>query len=319
MAESSPSVRPRTEINWTLSMPFLLIHAIVLVGIFFVPFSWPAFLVGVFLYFARMFGITAGYHRYFAHRGFKTSRAFQFVLALLGTLSSQKGVLWWSGHHRHHHRHSDLEDDVHSPKHGLFWSHMGWIISSDFDETPEAQLREFEKYPEILWLNRHWLVPPVALGVVTWLIGGWIALFWTFAVSTVALYQATFCINSMAHLWGSRRYQTTDTSRNNLLLALMTMGEGWHNNHHHYQSTANNGFFWWEIDLTYAILKVLSWVGIVWDLRTPPQWVLEGRARKDDEDFSALSPEARRRSPAAIAATGRARTVEPPKKARAPA
>jgi len=290
MAENSFAPRSRTpQIDWFMSAPFLLIHLVVIVGIFVVPFSWPAFLVGVLLYFARMFGITAGYHRYFAHRGFKTGRIFQFILALLGTLASQKGVLWWSGHHRDHHRYSDQEDDVHSPKHGLFWSHMGWVISSEFEATPPAQVRAYERYPELLWLNRWWYVPPIALGVVTWLIGGWIGLFWAFAVSTVVLYQATFCINSLAHLWGTRRYQTTDTSRNNLLLALVTMGEGWHNNHHHYQSTANNGFFWWEIDLTYSVLKVLSWFGVVWDLRTPPRWVLEGRARKDDPDFSALA------------------------------
>jgi stearoyl-CoA desaturase (delta-9 desaturase) len=291
MAEKSPAGHWTDDVDWLMSAPFLLIHAVVIVGVFLVPFSWPAFAAGVALYFLRMFGITAGFHRYFAHRGFKTGRVFQFILALLGTLASQKGVLWWSGHHRHHHKRSDLEGDVHSPKDGVFWSHMGWVMSSKWEDTPDAQLREFAKYPELLWLNRWWYVPPVALGVVTWLVGGWIALFWTFAVSTVLLYQATFCINSMAHLWGSRRYQTTDTSRNNLLLALMTMGEGWHNNHHHYQSTANNGFFWWEVDLSYAILKVLSWFGVVWDLRTPPKWVLEGRARKDDDRFSALVPE----------------------------
>ncbi|NJK88213.1 MAG: acyl-CoA desaturase [Myxococcales bacterium] len=273
-----------------MSFPFLAVHVVVLVGVFLVPFSWPAFAFGVALYFLRMFGITAGYHRYFAHRGFKTSRPFQFVLALLGTLASQKGVLWWSGHHRDHHRHSDQTGDVHSPKDGLFWSHMGWVLSAEYDETPDSQLREFRKYPELLWLNRWWYVPPVALGFVVWFFGGWIWLFWGFLVSTVLLYQFTFCINSLAHLWGTRRYETTDTSRNNFLLALLTMGEGWHNNHHFYQSTANNGFFWWEVDLSYATLKVLSWFGIVWDLRTPPAWVLEGRSQKFDR--ASTAPEA---------------------------
>ncbi len=277
----------RHQINWFTSLPFLAIHLVVIVGVFLVPFSWPAFLSGILLYFVRMFGITGGYHRYFAHRGFKTGRTFQFILALLGTLASQKGVLWWSGHHRQHHKHSDLEGDVHSPKHGLFWSHMGWIIAEDYVETPASQIREFEKYPELLWLNRWWYVPPVALGFLCWLVGGWTGLFWTFAVSTVLLYQATFCINSLAHIWGSRRYETTDTSRNNPLLALVTMGEGWHNNHHFYQSTANNGFMWYEVDLTYSVLRVLSWFGVVWDLRTPPKWVLEGKMSRHEAEAEA--------------------------------
>lgn len=260
------------------SLPFWLMHVAAL-GVFFVPFSWDAVAICVGMYYLRMFGITAGFHRYFSHRGFKTGRVFQFVLAFLGAMSSQKGVLWWSGHHRNHHRYSDTELDIHSPKRGFIWSHMLWILVKRYDQTPEPQLREFSKYPELLFLNKYWVVGPIFLGVTMFLLGGWQWLAWGFALSTVLLWHGTFTINSLAHVWGGTRYETGDTSRNNFVLSLITMGEGWHNNHHFYQSTANNGFFWWEIDLTFYILKVLSVFGVVRDLRTPPAWVLEGKSQ----------------------------------------
>ncbi|MGF1511880.1 MAG: acyl-CoA desaturase [Myxococcota bacterium] len=268
------------QINWIGSLPFFGVMAAAVVGLFFFEFSWQAGVLVAASYFVRMFGITGGYHRYFAHRGYKTSRWFQFVLALLGTSASQKGVLWWSGHHRDHHKYSDEENDIHSPKHGFWWSHIGWILAPDYVETPQAQLREFGSYPELRWLNKHWSVPPIALAVILYLTGGLWALYWGFAVATTLLWHGTFTINSLSHVWGTRRYKTSDTSRNNFLLAMLTMGEGWHNNHHHYGSTANNGFFWWEIDITYVILLGLEKLGVVWDLRRPPAWVLEGRARK---------------------------------------
>ncbi|MBK8013158.1 MAG: acyl-CoA desaturase [Deltaproteobacteria bacterium] len=250
------------------------------IGVFFVPFSWDCVAVLFATYVVRIFGITGGYHRYFAHRGFKTGRIFQFVLAWLGLMASQKGPLWWSGLHRHHHKYSDMPEDIHSPKRGFWWSHQTWFLVPRYDETPASQLREFAAYPELLFINRYWHVGPTFLGLVLFLLGGLPWLFWGFFLSTTLTYHATFTVNSLAHVWGSRRYETTDTSRNNFFLALLVLGEGWHNNHHHYQSTANNGFFWWEIDITYAVLRMLSWVGIVWDLRTPPAWVLEGKTRR---------------------------------------
>jgi stearoyl-CoA desaturase (delta-9 desaturase) len=242
------------------------------------------------MYYLRMFGITAGFHRYFSHRGFKTGRVFQFVLAWLGAMSSQKGVLWWSGHHRHHHRYSDLPEDIHSPKRGFWWSHMTWILVPRYEATPESQLREFAKFPELVFINKHWWVPPTFLGVAMFFIGGAPWLFWGFFLSTTLLWHGTFTINSLAHVWGGRRFETSDTSRNNLFLSLLTMGEGWHNNHHFYQSTANNGFYWWEIDMSYYLLKAFSWVGLVWDLRTPPAWVLDGRTRAHDVTVEVAVP-----------------------------
>ncbi|MCA9555427.1 MAG: acyl-CoA desaturase, partial [Myxococcales bacterium] len=273
------------------STPYVLLHVAVIAGMWLWPPTWELFFVMVGAYYLRMFGITAGYHRYFAHRGYKTSRVFQFILALLGSTASQKGVLWWAGHHRHHHKFSDMDEDIHSPKRGFWWSHHGWILCPKYVEAPLHQIKDFAKYPELMFLQRTWAVWPFVFGGALYLMGGMAWAFWGAMVSTVVLYHGTFTINSLAHVWGSRRYDTTDTSRNNFWLSLLTMGEGWHNNHHFYQSTARNGFFWWEVDASYYILKVLSWFGVVWDLRQPPTWVLEGRNRKFDE-LPAVAPAA---------------------------
>jgi stearoyl-CoA desaturase (delta-9 desaturase) len=263
--------------NWLKSAPFIVLH-LALLSVFLVPVEVSALVLCAATYFLRMFGITGGYHRYFAHRAYKTSRVFQFVLAWLGCSALQKGPLWWAGHHREHHRYSDTPKDPHSPYETSFWwSHVGWILSSEHVETPHEQIPDWERYPELRWLDRwHWM-PGVFLAVACFLIGGWSGLVWGFVVSTILVYHATFTINSLSHLFGSRRYATTDDSRNNLFLALITLGEGWHNNHHHYQSSANQGFFWWEIDISYVTLLGLRCFGIVWDLRKPNEKALTHR------------------------------------------
>ncbi len=270
------------------SIPFFAMHLIALLGAIMLPFKWWYPLVAIALYYVRMFGVTGGYHRYFAHRSYKTSRVFQFLLAFLAQTSVQKGALWWAGHHREHHRNSDQPNDIHSPvQHGFWWSHVGWIISAKYDETPEKSIRDFMKYPELRFLNRFHLLPPLVMGVALYLIGrftggagaGWGLVLWGFVVSTVVLWHGTFTINSLSHVFGKRRYPTSDDSRNNWFLALVTMGEGWHNNHHHFAAAARQGFYWWEIDLSYYVLKSLSAFGIVWDLKQPTEKVLaEGRA-----------------------------------------
>ena len=253
---------------------FLLMHVAAL-AVFWVPFSWGLVWLCLGLYWLRMFAITAGYHRYFAHRSYKTSRVFQFILAFVGASSLQKGPLWWAGHHRHHHRFSDQEEDLHSPRRdGFWWSHVGWILSHRYDATPEHLIKDFVKYPELRWLNRWHAVPGILLAIVLVLFGGWPAFVWGFLVSTVLTWHATFAINSLTHLFGRVRYLTTDTSRNSVWLALLTLGEGWHNNHHYYQTSTRQGFFWWELDISYLILKALSIPHIVWDLREPPERVL---------------------------------------------
>ncbi|MGL4551354.1 MAG: acyl-CoA desaturase [Gemmataceae bacterium] len=263
--------------NWAKAVPFVGLH-LALLSVFLVPVGLGVLALCAATYLVRMFGITAGYHRYFSHRAYKTSRFFQFVLAWLGCSALQKGPLWWAGHHRDHHRHSDTPDDPHSPHETTFWwSHVGWILSADHAATLPDRTPDAHAYPELRWMDRNHWVPGVALAVGCWLLAGWSGLVWGFVVSTVMLYHATFTINSLSHLFGSRRYDTPDGSRNNVWLALITLGEGWHNNHHHYQSSANQGFYWWEIDISYSVLVVLSKVGLVWDLRTPNEKALNHR------------------------------------------
>jgi stearoyl-CoA desaturase (delta-9 desaturase) len=223
-------------------------------------------------YFVRMVGITAGYHRYFSHRAYKTSRVFQFLLAALGCSALQKGPLWWAAHHRHHHRYSDTDDDPHSPViRTIWWSHVGWILARQYEDTDADAVRDLSRYPELRWLNRNHWMPAIALGIACWLMGGWSGLVWGFFISTVLLYHATFAVNSLCHLLGRRRYATGDLSRNNLFVAIITLGEGWHNNHHHYQSSANQGFFWWELDICYYLIRLWGLAGVVWDIRRPPR------------------------------------------------
>ena len=229
------------------------------------------------LFVVRMFGVTGGYHRYFSHRTYKTSRWFQFVLAFLAQTSSQKGALWWAAHHRGHHKHSDTEEDTHSPvQDGFFYSHVGWMWDPGTEVTHYDRIKDFAKYPELVWLNKNWLVPPFVLGTATYLALGWSGLFVGFFLSTVLLWHSTFFINSLAHVFGTRPYRSGDDSRNNFLLAILTLGEGWHNNHHYYQASTRQGFHWWQIDITYYVLKTLSFVGIVWDIREPPADVVSG-------------------------------------------
>jgi stearoyl-CoA desaturase (delta-9 desaturase) len=266
------------KIQWISSIPFFAVHIAAVVGVALLGFSWRGLTLALALYVVRMFGVTAGYHRYFSHRSFRTSRPFQLVLALLAMTSSQKGVLWWAGHHRVHHKYSDQEGDVHSVlRDGFVWGHVGWILSRKYAGTDENRVRDLSRFPELRWLDRWWWVPPTALGVGLFLAGGWFALVWGFFVSTTLLWHGTFTINSLTHMFGARRYATADNSRNNPLLALITLGEGWHNNHHYYQRSVRQGFFWWEFDPTYYVLCILSWAGLVWDLSAPPRSVRDAR------------------------------------------
>ena len=269
--------RPRWRFSFGM-LPFVIMH-LALVSVIWTGFPWQALVLCAVLFVVRMFGVTGGYHRYFSHRTFKTSRVGQFVLAWIAQSSAQKGALWWAAHHRHHHRESDTPEDVHSPgRHGFWYAHLGWLFDNN-DETDVSSVRDLAKYPELVWLNKYHLVPAIALGVGSWLFLGWGGLVVGFILSTVLLWHATFSINSLNHMIGKTRFKTGDDSRNSLPLAILTMGEGWHNNHHHYMMSTRQGFYWWEIDLTYYILKVLSWMRLVWDIREPPKKILdEGRA-----------------------------------------
>ncbi len=258
------------RIHWWPPPAFVVFH-LAAVSAFFVSFSWYLPLVALASYYVRMIWVTIGYHRYFSHRSFKTTRAFQFVIAFCAMTSAQKGVLWWAAHHRHHHKYSDGPLDPHSAKQsGFWWSHVGWILSPRYDATEFARVQDFARFPELRWLNRHYLVPPIVFMVGLFLIGGFPVLVWAGLLGTILLWHGTFAINSLAHMFGTRRYPTSDLSRNNWWLALLTCGEGWHNNHHHYQSTANQGWFWWEVDLSFYVLRLLEALGLVSDLRRPP-------------------------------------------------
>jgi stearoyl-CoA desaturase (delta-9 desaturase) len=273
-----------------VSPAFWGMHLVALGGVIALGWSWWGLALAVLLYLPRLFFVTAGYHRYFSHRSYKTSRAMQFVLAFGAEVSAQKGVLWWAAHHRRHHKMSDQPGDLHSVKQsGFWWSHMGWLMARDFEETDAAAIKDFAKYPELRWLDRNYLVPPVIVALVTLAIGGWFALVWGFFVSTVLAWHGTFTINSLSHLIGARPYETTDDSRNNFALALITLGEGWHNNHHHYQVAARQGFRWYQVDLTYYGLKALSAVGLVKDLHGVPRHILDGRRKNESSPAPAAA------------------------------
>jgi len=262
-----------------LSIPYWGVHAGAIAGVAILGFSWWGVALALALYVPRMFFITGAYHRYFSHRSYKTSRWFQLVLALGATFTAQKGPLWWAAHHRVHHKLSDQPGDLHSVvQSGFWWAHHGWILSHDLEDTDLSRIKDFAKYPELRWLNRYWVLPVIAVATATFLIGGTFALVWGFAVSQVLTWHGTFTINSLSHLWGGRRYATEDDSRNNAVLAVITMGEGWHNNHHHYQVSARQGFFWWEIDCTYYVLRALAAVGLIWDLHGVPDHVRDSVA-----------------------------------------
>jgi stearoyl-CoA desaturase (Delta-9 desaturase) len=267
---------PREGTQWATLGPFIFMHLVCLTAIW-TGVTTAALVTAAVLYVVRVFGITGGFHRYFAHRTYKTGRVFQFILAFIGMSSMQSGVLWWASKHRDHHRDSDLPNDAHSPRHYGFWgAHMGWIFDQSRSIADYERIRDFTVYPELVWLDRNRFLPGGLVALVCLATMGLPGLVVGFVWSTVAVYHATFMINSLAHVFGKQRYLTGDDSRNNWLLAIIAMGEGWHNNHHYYPGAARNGFFWWEVDFTYYILKGLEKLGIVWDLRAPPASILTG-------------------------------------------
>jgi len=271
---------PDERVNWVTSIPFFIVHLLPL-GLILTGVSTIDWVVCLVLYYGRIWFITAGYHRYFSHRGYKLGRVSQFLMALGGTTALQKGPLWWGAHHRHHHRYSDTDQDIHSPKRGFWWSHVGWILCDKYVETDYDAIKDFARYPELRWLNRYWMVPPIALGAAVFLLGGASMLLCGFFLSSVLVWHGTYTINSITHLFGRRRFVTLDTSRNSFLLAVVTMGEGWHNNHHYYPSTANNGFFWWEWDPSYYLIRLMEVLGIAREIRTPSKEVLTRNRVKD--------------------------------------
>lgn len=270
------------RVDWFRVIPFILMHLACL-AVFWVGISPVAVAVAVALYLLRMFAVTAFYHRYFAHRAFRTSRPVQFFFALIGASATQRGPLWWVAHHRQHHKGADTEADPHAPVKGFWWSHMNWFLSKEHFHADYDRVKDLAKYPELRWLDRFDILIPFVLALSLLGLGallqalwpslgtsGWQMLIWGYFISTVVLIHATLTINSLAHCWGSRRFNTKDDSRNNALLALITLGEGWHNNHHFYPGSARQGFYWWEIDISYYIIRLMGMLGLVWDIRCVP-------------------------------------------------
>lgn len=273
------------SLSITLAGVFFIVVHLACLTVFWTGINLEAVGLCAFMFVIRKFGITGGFHRYFSHRSYKTSRFFQFCLAFLGGTAAQKGALWWAAHHRHHHKHSDTDQDLHSAKReGFYWSHIGWVLSKEYEDYDPNVVRDLNKFPELIWLNKYIFIAPVLAGSFCLLVGH----FWLgsammglvvgFFISTVILYHTTFAINSLCHMFGTRRYETAEESKNSFWLAIVTMGEGWHNNHHHYPLSARQGFFWWEIDITYYILLGLEKLKIVWDLKAPPQRMLHAEA-----------------------------------------
>ncbi len=265
--------------NWWWAAPFIGIHIAVL-GIFWTGFTTESVILCITLYALRVFALTGGYHRYFAHRSYKTGRVFQFILAFIGGASLQRGALWWAAKHREHHRFSDQPEDAHSPRQYGFWdSHVGWVFRDARQQADLDLIPEMTRYPELMWLNKYNTVPGILLGIASFLIAGWAGFFVGFILSTVLVYHVTFLVNSLAHVTGRQRYLTGDDSRNCWWIALLTFGEGWHNNHHYYAASARQGFRWYEIDISYMILRLLEKLGVVWDLQAPPEHVVSGERR----------------------------------------
>jgi stearoyl-CoA desaturase (Delta-9 desaturase) len=298
----APGKKARTlrDYQWGGSVPFFVIHLLPLFALA-TGARWQDWVCCFGLVALRIFGVTAGYHRYFAHRTYKTSRIGQFLLAFLAQTSVQKGALWWAAHHREHHRHSDTDRDPHSPiRYGFWYAHVGWL----FDETTKtdyARVKDLARYPELVVLNKFHLLPPIVLGVAVWLALGWSGLWIGFMLSTVLTWHLTFAINSMTHIVGKQRFDSGDRSLNHWLLGLLTFGEGWHNNHHYFQSSTRQGFFWWEIDLSYYVLRLLAVFGLVWDLKEPPARVYEEVRRARAQGQGVLAGTAP--TPAPLAAT----------------
>jgi stearoyl-CoA desaturase (delta-9 desaturase) len=286
------------KLDYSICLQFLFMHVACLL-VLWTGVSAVAVVTCLILYVVRMFAITAGFHRLLAHRTYRTSRLFQFLIAFTGTASYQKGPLWWSAHHRRHHLVADTEQDFHSPLTRKFWrAHFGWFLSCDSQKTEWKLIANLSKYPELRFLNKFYHLPPIVLAVSAFLLGatlkryapslgtsGWQMLIWAFFISTVVLYHGTFTVNSLAHIFGKRRFATEDNSRNNFFVAVITLGEGWHNNHHYYPAAERQGIYWWEIDVSHYTLRALSWLGIVWDLHPHPTDLIALR----DPDISQTS------------------------------
>ncbi len=262
--------------NWLDYAGYGLFHVAAIGGAAATGVSLQALLICAACYLFAMMGISIAYHRYFAHKAFKTSRAFQFVLGVWGSLAVEKGPLWWASAHRHHHRYSDTANDIHSPLHrGYLFAHSGWFLDRRIRHADFALCPEFARYRELVWLDRWNWIPVTVYAGLLYFAFGLVGLVWGFFVATVAVWHMTHLVGSILHgPIGYRRFATPDNSRNSLLLALPLLGEGFHNNHHCFPYSARCGLAWWEVDINWWVIRALAAAGLVWSVRVPPGAVL---------------------------------------------
>lgn len=247
--------------------------------VFFVGVSPIAFAAFLFFFVVRTFGVAAGYHRYFSHRSFETSRWFQFVLAFLGASSGQKGPLSWATSHRIHHRYSDTPKDPHTPKRGFLYGYIGWLLPSDALHTDKKLTADFDPYPEIAWINTYYNIAPVSLALFCAGLGTYLKLHhpelqtsglqlftWGFVMSGILCLHGTLLINTLGHMSPEKSPRTNDHSRNVAFLLPVTLGECWHHNHHSSPTSANCGFKWWQVDFIYLGIVILGKLGIVYNI-----------------------------------------------------
>ena len=259
-----------STVNWLTAAIMVLFHVGAVAAFWFT--TWTNVVVALVLHwFAVGLGISLGYHRLHTHRGFKTSKAFEYFLAVCGTLTLEGGPIFWVATHRVHHQHSDQDGDPHTPRDGGFWAHMGWILFGDTHHNDTAVMSKYApdlgSDPFYRWLNTYHYVPLTVVGFVLLAIGGWPMVLWGIFLRVVFGLHGTWLVNSATHMWGSRRFMTRDDSRNSWWVALLTFGEGWHNNHHAHPVSARHGLAWYEFDMTWITLKVLKAFGIVREVK----------------------------------------------------
>jgi len=260
----------RRGINWIFAIALAGFHLGALAALFY--FRWSALVVFAAMWvLAQNVGIAMGYHRLLTHRGYATPKWLEYCIATFGTLALQGGPIYWVAIHRMHHRYTDKPGDPHSPRDGKWWSHMGWIMNGTLRNETKALKQyapDLSREPFYLWLNKyHWL-PLTVVGLSLLAFGGWPWILWgAFLPVTIGLH-VTWLVNSVTHLWGRRRFATRDDSRNNLWVALLTGGEGWHNNHHAFPVSARHGLAWYEVDVNYYGICLLKWLGLARHIKT---------------------------------------------------
>jgi len=269
VASSSNESRYST-VSWVTAIVLVWFHVQAVAA--FWSFSWTNLAVAAVLYWMAVgLGISMGYHRLHTHRGFKTSKLFEYFLAICGTLTLEGGPIFWVATHRVHHQYSDRPEDPHTPRVSGFWAHIGWILFGESQHNDAARMARYApdlgEDPFYRWLTTYHWVPLTVLGFALLAIGGWGLVNWAIFLRVVVGLHTTWLVNSATHMWGTRRFATRDDSKNSWWVALLTFGEGWHNNHHAHPVSARHGLVWYEFDPTWIELKFLSWIGLVWDVR----------------------------------------------------